>query len=83
MVPGGRRRRRNNTRPAGQIAISASGGLDWAKRDPLWRLRMTVYAPYNGCLRHCASRRSRGTSKKSPDGRIRRTIAARSRKPKA
>ncbi|KRY33336.1 hypothetical protein T03_17381, partial [Trichinella britovi] len=70
MVPGGRRRRRDNARPAGKIAISASGGLDRARRDPLWRLRMTVYAPYNGCLRHCASRRSIGY------GRTRRTTPA-------
>ncbi|KRY55603.1 hypothetical protein T03_8707 [Trichinella britovi] len=27
-------------------------------KRPLWRLRMTVCTPDNGCLRHCASRRS-------------------------
>ncbi|KRZ54697.1 hypothetical protein T02_5536 [Trichinella nativa] len=52
-------------------------------KRPLWRLRMTVCTPDNGCLRHCASRRSRNTMKKPPDGRARQTTTARSKKPKA
>ncbi|KRX77311.1 hypothetical protein T06_11703 [Trichinella sp. T6] len=39
--------------------------------------------PDNGCLRHCASRRSRNTMKKPPDGRARQTTTAGSKKPNA
>ncbi|XP_003371075.1 putative 3(2),5-bisphosphate nucleotidase [Trichinella spiralis] len=58
-------------RSAGPIAISASGCPGLGQRDPLWRLRMTVCAPDNGCLRHCAGRWSRKHLEETADRRAR------------